>query len=96
MKIADADQASATGYLLHAFRQLVANPAWETEVAPRLASAVIEHRDGCMARNRTPAERAEHIEAVHLAEELAGFCGRRIAELQGALADYAKRNADGL
>lgn len=96
MKLANEDAASAAGYLLHAFRVLVENPAWVVELAPRIARAVVEHREGCMARKVPAIERAEHIEAAHLAEELDGFCARRIAELQRDLAQYAKRSEGGL
>jgi hypothetical protein len=75
------EEASKKAYLLQAFRQIVANPAWVEEIAPKIAAAERDHNDGCTARNKTPAQRSEHVEAVHLARDLKGFCEKRIADL---------------
>lgn len=83
------DEASRKAHLLHSFRALVANPAWTEEVAPRIAKAVVDHNDGCRSLSKTPAERAEHVQAVHLAEELAGFCAERIAKLEKELRQHS-------
>lgn len=92
MTLRTEEQASAVGYLLHAFRALKENPAWTNEFAPRIAEAVKTHADGCRERTKTPLERAEHVEASYLAEELAGFCTKRIGELEADLAAYSRRN----
>lgn len=89
--IRSEEDASRAGYLLHAFRQLIANPAWTEEIAPKIDAALMEHTQGCTARNKTPTQRAEHIEAVHLAAELQGFCKKRIDALEGQLRDWQKK-----
>lgn len=84
-----ADEASRKAHLLHSFRALVANPAWVEEVAPRIAKAVVDHNDGCRSLSKTPAERAEHVQAVHLAEELMTFAEKRMAALERELRQHS-------
>lgn len=89
------DEASRKAHLLHSFRALVANPAWTEEVAPRIAKAVIDHNDGCKALSKTPVERAEHVQAVHLAEELMVFAQNRIAVLERDLRQHSATYTSG-
>lgn len=95
MTLKTAEQASEAGYLLRGFRMLAENPAWQ-EIEKRIAKAAAEHGDGCRDRLLTPEKRAEHIEAAHLADELAGLREKRIAELLEALKRYGEQNAGGL
>lgn len=83
------EEASRKAFLLQSFRALVANPAWTEEVAPKIARAKTEHLDACVAEFKSPAERAEHIHAYHLADELASFCAGRIAALERELKKHA-------
>lgn len=89
-----AEETERKAYLLQAFRALVANPAWTQEVAPRIAKAAVEHNDGCKARGKTPEQRAEHVEAAHLAEELETFCAKRIESLHREITAFAKANRE--
>lgn len=88
--ISDEVEAGEKGYRLKAFRDLLANPAWKEEFAPLLDRARHDHHEGCAALRKTPAERAEHIQAYHLAEELLGYVQNRIESLAAELQQYQK------
>lgn len=92
MKIRDEADAAEAAYLRNAFLELLENKAWKQEIAPRFKTAFDDHREGCRARQQSPEQRAQHVEASYLAEELMGFAQKRIAELEEDLRGYSARN----
>jgi hypothetical protein len=86
-------EAGEKSQRLQEFRALLANAAWQEEFAPQLLAAYAAHLEGSTQRGKSPQERAEHIEAFHLAAELESFCRRRVDLLEKELRDYSRRAA---
>lgn len=89
--IVDEQQASEKSYRLHAFRELLLNPAWQEEVEPLLVKLHMEHLEGSTAINRRPEQRAEHIQAFHMAEHLRDFARVRIDVLERELQQFREQ-----
>ena len=85
------DQASAKATELKDLIALQEQPAFKKVVLARIEQAEAEHLIGATRRDWTPAQRAEHIEAYHLAAELSDLVPKRIERLRKELADYTKK-----
>ena len=67
---------------LEALKELARNPAWEMLLLPLLRRKHAEHLAGLTNTNATPAERAEHLHAYHLAKEMDEWFARQTANYE--------------
>lgn len=84
----NANEASAKAQELAALRQLRDNPAWQNVVAQRIRDAYERHLLGISDRNATAEQRAQHLEAYHLARELDALVPERIAMLEREVREW--------
>jgi len=83
-------EATSAAQMLVAFRQLAGNSAWRELIAPRLREAHERHLLGICDRSAPAEQRAQHLEAYHLARELEGLVPEKIAALERQLGDWVK------
>lgn len=62
-----------------ALRELLRSPAWERVLAPEISRRAAHHAEQTRARDLSPAQRAEHIEAAHAFAELAEWPEKQLA-----------------
>ena len=82
------ETASAKSAELADLIKLAANPAWKSVVEPAFAKARDAHLEATTAKGSAPAERAEHIEAYHLAKDLLALVPERIRKLREQIATH--------
>lgn len=66
-----------------ALRALITSPAWRGVLAPEITRRAEHHAERTRARDLTPAQRAEHIEAAHALAELAEWPEKQLAIWRG-------------
>lgn len=88
--IRTSEQASEVSVKLHDWKALLANPVWREVLAPRIQKAACEAEAGCTDRAKSPADRAEHIEAYHVLSELAAFPAAEVAKMLSELQQWAR------
>jgi len=62
-----------------ALRVLISSPAWRHILAPEVARRAAHHAERAIARELSPAQRSEHIEAAHSLAELAEWPEKQLA-----------------
>ena len=77
-----AAQIAAKKDKLRMLRDLQQSDAWKQILLPHLVERAKHHHTQAVSRDLTPAQRAEHVEAVHLAEALMEFPDMRIRGLE--------------
>jgi len=77
---------------LERLRDLSAREGWKDLLLPKLERLRDVHAAAGLAKNSTPAARAEHVEAYHLAVDLVAFVPDRIAALTKELAAHDRKD----
>lgn len=85
------EQASTRAQELKDLLALEANPAFQSVVVKRFEQAKDEHLTGSTKKGSTPEQRAEHIEAYHLALDLLTLVPSRIAKLRKDLSEHESK-----
>lgn len=68
------------------------SPIWTELILPEIQARHREHQTACCNRDLTPEKRAEHIEAVHLAEALAGLLVSKRRQTEHSIAAARNKN----
>lgn len=89
--IRNDQECSAASHKLAAYRDLLENPAWQEEIAPKIKAGVAISIDGLSCIGRTPQERSEHLHAYHLFRELSDLIPKKMAALEKDLRAYSEK-----
>lgn len=83
-------QAAEAAQKLQNFKALLGNPAWTEGLLPKLQEKLTEATDGLRARNKTPEQRAEWMEAHFILEELIKYPSQEAERLRKEVNDWSR------
>jgi hypothetical protein len=93
MKTLTGEEAMGISEEAEGIAALVSNPIWQAKVLPKLLDKARLHFGAAIARDKTPQERSEHIEAVHFFREFLPLLDGMLKGRDKKLRQWMEQNA---